>query len=707
MAEIRRLQSEGVFNKPIGVVTPSTAGVQAGQQMANLGKQIFETAFANEVTAQKKIGQQAAQGFAVRDADQKIQFRRLPDGLSKVAQAEAQPLIDKKYQAAILSDMKKKAAMLRADHPNDPDGFDNAFSTYVQETAKLNGRYSSFTLDVGGELSGENYAALYADKVDAEDAALFKDTYSAIVDKADDLAARIEGGQIVSDSSIATAELNSLYREIDALVDEHGDRLSVTGAPELRKAIKRKVFGSMANQVANKLQTLPQFQNPANGAELAASVLNGMEQAYRTGSLDGIEPSVVKAMADAGFKEMMIDPDLIDAESRRIIAGDISVLENNMQERLTATKNSRLAMASVATINNGGIVSGKDMDNVFNQYGYTSAESLFNDLPNILNPANAETKPIRDMLLHNNSDLPKVVRDLFSADNLERFANSQQMPMILDLFQQTTRRMNNDGSGQNTVSRGIADETMVTLEALNAYRNGVKSVSFEEYFQRRNELARDPNRGTLLNAKLGKNGDKQVTMSDFISNSIGSDVSADERNFYMQYAEDLVLMHGKDMAADILKQSANKVFVKSEFMTGEARSRFAPEKAFPLKSDLMVFKEHTQKLLDTVGSNYKLGKNAFLIADRRHGMVNPVYLVVDENNMPIMNGTEPILASGQAVIERRLKMRNQSLAEAREDMRKEYQRRLQYEAGTSGALKDPSLEGGVTDYLKKQLEVPQ
>jgi hypothetical protein len=144
----------------------------------------------------------------------------------------------------------------------------------------------------------------------------------------------------------------------------------------------------------------------------------------------------------------------------------------------------------------------------------------------------------------------------------------------------------------------------------------------------------------------------------------------------MQYAEDLVLMHGKELAGDILHESSKRVFMKSPFIMGEGRSRFAPEKAFPSRTDMDIFEVHTQGLLDTADGDYTLGENAFLIPDPRHGVVNPVYMIVDENKMPIMSGSEPLFASGQAVVEQRMNMKNQTEEQLRKKMREEQQRRL-------------------------------
>ncbi|MAB40647.1 MAG: hypothetical protein CL525_16320, partial [Aequorivita sp.] len=371
MAEIRRLQSQPVFNKPIGVVTPSNAGVRAAEETANLGARMMQSFFNKEVQAQQEKGVEIASQFAVRNAKQDVEYRSLPQGMSKIAQKTAQPLIDKKYQAAIMADMKKEAAKYRADNPDDPDGFDTAFSAYINKAAELSDdRYKSFIMDLGGELAGSNYAALYADKVDAEDMQNFKDTYDAILSAQQDLAAFVESGAAGASSTVARITYDNLNKEIDELVEIHGDRMSVTAESELRKGLKRSYGGAMANNVVNKLVSLPEFQDPIMGAQAAANVINGLELAFRNGKTDALSPAVLGKLKQAGFSKEMISPKFLDAESRRIIAGDISVTENTMQEQLTSTRNARLAQASIATLLSNGIVSKKEMDNVFTHYGY-------------------------------------------------------------------------------------------------------------------------------------------------------------------------------------------------------------------------------------------------------------------------------------------------------------------------------------------------
>lgn len=670
MAKIQRLQRQEGFNKPIGIVTPSRAGVEAGENLERLGANMMQGFYDKAVAEETLKGEELAAGFRTRNDAGQVEYRQLPAGISKIAAQTAQPLLDRKYRNDILLDMKNHATLLRADHPNDPEGFDRAYSAYVTETSKAVGdRHAAFTLDTGAVIAGENTASLYADKVNAEDEASFKSDFSLIESDMLDVAAGVESGEL--GSAMGGQDYQNLLARVDRLAEEHPDRLSVSGATEMKKRIRRAYGGALMTRTVNNVKNLPQFQDLINGAEKAASLLESLESAYRTGNLDGMSDVNKALLAQAGFTEEMLSPQFLDAESRRIIAGDLSVIENNLQDVLKSEAAGRQAMATALQLQQGDLVSTDKMENYLEQMGYQTAEDIINDLPNILNPTTEQHKALQAAWLHNNSDMPPMFKNVFSQDNLEKLANNGQLPLALDLYRQSTMRMNRDGSGDNQVTRGLSNDTVTKMQSLIAYRNSVKMTSFEEYFQKSNELAMSPNRDTLLKQQLG-----DESIADFVMDNLPSNATAEERNFHMRYAEDLVLMHGKDVASDILHKSGEKVFAKSEFTFGDERTRFAPEKAYPDKTELEMFKSSVALKLELADGNYQLGKNAFLIPDPRHGMVNPQYLVVDNNQMPILANNKPIIATGQSIIEARARNARTSIENIRKQMRAEQQRRL-------------------------------
>ena len=485
-----------------------------------------------------------------------------------------------------------------------------------------------------------------------------------------DVAAGVESGEL--SSAMGGQDYQNLLARVDRLAEEHPDRLSVSGATEMKKRIRRAYGGALMTKTVNNVKNLPQFQDVVNGATKAASLLESLESAYRTGNLDSMSDGNKALLAQAGFTEEMLSPQFLDAESRRIIAGDLSVIENNLQDVLKSEAAGRQAMATAIQLQQGQLVSTDKMENYLGQMGYQTAEDIINDLPNILNPTTEQHKALQSAWLHNNSDMPAMFKNVFSQDNLEKLANNGQLPLALDLYRQSTMRINRDGSGDNQVTRGLSDDTINTMESLIAYRNSVKVTSFEEYFQKRNELAISPNRSTLLKQQLGEDN----SIADFVMDNLPSNATAEERDYHMRYAEDLVLMHGKDVASDILHKSGEKVFGKSAFTFGDERTRFAPEKAYPDKTELEMFKAGVALKLELADGNYKLGKNAFLIPDPRAGMVNPEYIVVDNNKMPIMAGGKAIIANGQSIIEARARNARTSVETMQKQMRAEQQRRL-------------------------------
>ena len=142
MAEIKRFQSQPVFNKPIGVVRPSRAGAGcAGNGM--VGDAMFKASYEREVINQKKVGRETAISMEIRDADNNLQIKALPSGLSPVAASQAQGVIDRRYVEALNVDMKNRALEMRTKYENDPDGFDDNYTQYINETVKTAGRWHS------------------------------------------------------------------------------------------------------------------------------------------------------------------------------------------------------------------------------------------------------------------------------------------------------------------------------------------------------------------------------------------------------------------------------------------------------------------------------------------------------------------------------------------------------------------------------------
>ena len=267
MAEIKRFQSQPVFNKPIGVVRPSRAGVQAAQEMARVGDAMFKASYEREVINQKKVGRETAISMEIRDADNNLQIKALPSGLSPVAASQAQGVIDRRYVEALNVDMKNRALEMRTKYENDPDGFDDNYTQYINETVKTAGRYAQQARQIGATYAGQHKAALLADKLEFEDQIDFKNSYDSIRQEVEEIAAYASSPDEIGDNTagMLAQRHDDLVKKggiIDQFVAKHGDRLGVTQATELRHLARSSYYGGQIKALAQSLEVFAEVQNP-------------------------------------------------------------------------------------------------------------------------------------------------------------------------------------------------------------------------------------------------------------------------------------------------------------------------------------------------------------------------------------------------------------------------------------------------------------
>ena len=454
MAEVKAFQSQAVFNKPIGVVKPSSAGVQAAESMERLGANMVNNFYKRAVTEEQAVGRSAAAKFAVRDEKGQLDIRDIDESLSPVARQTAQPLIDENYRKALYVDMKNEATRLRADHKNDPDGFDTAYSAYINKTRELVGeRFGAFVNDAGSALAGENTAALYADQLDALDAKAFKTDYDILDQSFQELAAKVSSGAL--DAGMAGIEFKRIDDEINKFAERHSSRLSVTAIPEMRTQFKRAYFGANIERTLTQLSSLQSFQDPRAKQSLTVSHINAMERALQQGSFDGMNPVIRKNLEQAGFTEALISRQNLDAESARVIASDLSTYEGNLSEQFNAERKGIVQPPLLLKCLKAMLYL-KGVDNVFEtRYGIYTSQDMFNELPTLMTADTTEAKNFRQLLLKGDSPMPKALTDLMSdTDQLAIIANNGQLDMYLDIYRQGTIRMSN--GVVTTVARGLS-----------------------------------------------------------------------------------------------------------------------------------------------------------------------------------------------------------------------------------------------------------
>jgi len=704
MAEIKRYQGRSVTNQAIGVVTPSRAGVESAQALERLGTQMFEMAYREGVKEQTALGEKTGQQlkFQLRDEQGNLQVARLPEGLSPVAERNAQAVLDKRYINALNIDMRDAAVRIRADNKDDPDGFDESYSKYVATTIKEAGAYGAQAEQIGATYASQHTAALYAEKLEAEDKRDFQLQFESIRQEIDEIGTLVIDPDELGVSSASSIEgrFNDLVRTngiIDQLQDEHGKRLGITQITELKRLARSSYYGGKTSKMMNDLTKLANEQNPFASASIVSTNLNYMISALQAGSTDQLPDSVKANLSVIGFDNEFLQQD--DMSSiRGTLASKVAVFQGNQQELFNAQQAERQMSLISRTVEAGGLLGQNDADFMFKTVGIEDAYGLANQLSAILgNPDNVNIKPLYDVLMGNGA-LPKPAVDLLSDVGTIRdiVTNDPSMlPVLQNFYKQATTV--NRGGFATTSHRGMDEKVTVFWDTIDAYSNSVRTMSVDEFFARKTEFDNMPSdiKTNKLKSELKSAGYEEGGLREFVLAKTGFE-NAEQEYFFMSYADELIMMHGVDKAGKILKSSGDRVFKKSKLTYGNDKSRYAPEIAYD-DAEMQVFQDAVyDQILRVSNGDMVLGENVFLVADPREGSVFPVYTLVDENKVPLMAGSEPLQVGATSVLAARQANRNKTINQLRAEARAERERYLKTMKGVDNAV-DNSASTPIAD----------
>ena len=339
-----KIQWGPVFNKPIGGSSIHSRRT-SWAAMAQIGARMFQAGYEQEVIKQKAVGKETAMTLPIRDEDNNLVVKPLPQSLSPVAAQEAQGVIDRRYLEALNLDFKNRAAQLRLEHDKDPQGFDTAFSQYINTTVENAGRYSQQAREMGATYAGQHTAAIMADKLDFEERTAFNNSYTSIVQQIDDLSARRLMPEAIGENSVRTLDydLNQLVRPngiIDQLADQYADRISVTAVSELKNRARGQYYGSQLSEIASNVDTFAAEQNPFAPESIVTQQLRIMQDVLRTGRMDKLSQAAQDRLATFGFTQKFLTQDGF-ARVRNQLASQLAVIEGNKEEIFNSARAER------------------------------------------------------------------------------------------------------------------------------------------------------------------------------------------------------------------------------------------------------------------------------------------------------------------------------------------------------------------------------
>ena len=685
MAEIKRYQKAQVFNQPVGVVrsTGAEAASRAFAGVATAGQRIFEMGYEEAKVQQKALGDSFAKMSVIgRDDQGNYEAVELPATFSPVARQTAELGLQENYVKQFAIDATNTGKFLYGKYKErgDTAGFLGDWEAAtsgqikaVSQDPKL-AKYAPVMQQMMDRVGAEHVASLHSIAYDLADRKAYQNDTELLNDGIANLLTLASTDRVVEvvndgdlEPSYAPAgqvALEQTLEAIDRLGEKYASRIEVGTVPKLKKEARTAFHsGQISRIISNLKEIVPPPSNPNSNNDILGDIMQAGVTAFSTGSLDAVDsPSVRATLEAAGLDDAFFQQEGI-GELRAALGNEFSKAQSRQAESFNKFKDDYRVAAVANNVTNGAPVGKDDAALLLREgFGVTNATDLANNFERIIN-----SKQGQNLLLYN-TVAPDVVKDFLSPDFAKTFLqqNPQALPTALNFFRQATLSQN----GTVRAARGIDVKTVQFWEELNAYAKSGQTMSMDQFLEAETALQEG---GALVDSAIqnriyeltGKESKGlKAAVEDFTLQAVGND--PDMAVFFGSQAKRLIYVHGADKAMQIIKDTKDKIFIKSDFMYDKDRpSLFAPE-MFYKGVEMDVFRSTIATRLGTAenGSTLVLGKNVGLVADRRGTRLEsgiptrlPTYTLRytsgDRIGQPVRDANGPIEIGPQGVISAR------------------------------------------------------
>ena len=686
MAEIKTYKKAQVFNQPVGVVrsTGAEAASRAWAGVATAGQRIFDMGYKEAVVQQKALGDSFAKMSVIgKDDEGNYEAVEMPATFSPVAQQRAELGLQENYVKQFALDATNTGKVLYGKYKERGDvaGFLGDWEAAtsgqikaVSQDEKL-AKFAPVMQQMMDNVGKEHVASLHSIAYDLADRKAYQtdteilnDAIANIVTVAStDNVVEVPDGSGGNETTYAPAgqiALEQTLEAIDRLGDKYASRIKVGTVPKLKKEARTAFHsGQVSRIISNLKEIVPPPSNPNSDNDKLGDIMQAALTTFSTGSLDQIRDESVRATLEAaGLTDAFFQQEGI-GELRAALGNEFSKAQSRQAESFTKFKDDYRVAAVSNNAANGVPVGKTDAALLLKEgFGVTNASDLANNLERLVS-----SKQGQNLLLYNTS-MPDVVKDFLSPDFAKTYLqqNPQAIPTYLNFFRQATLAQN----GTVRAARGLDVKTVQFWEELNAYSKSGQTMSMDQFLEAESALQEGgaqvdnaiQNRIYEFTGKESKG--IKAALEDFTLQAVGND--PDMAVFFGNQAKRLVYVHGAEKAMQVIKNTKDKIFMKSNLMYDKDRpSLFAPE-MFYGDAELKVLNSTIATRLRTAenGSTLVLGKNVGLVADRRGTRLEsgiptrlPTYTLRYTSGsrigQPVRDANGPIEIGPQAIISAR------------------------------------------------------
>ena len=680
MAKIEVLKGSQTTIGPIGIVDMGRGGVAMGQTIADSGKRIFEAAYKYAYEKEAEKGQEEARLAAISARDPNtnmLVFPDAPDGMSRVAQQHYDKIAYKRYSDALELDLKSTAMEMASRYKADPEGFQKEFGNYIDKAKAGSGKFAGLVESAGAITSKQYAMSLQKELVDEQDEIGYQNERAIHGQRLSDIQSMFSNGADFTGRATATALLESL----EGMKAQYSKKMPDDYENTITNKVKVAVIGGQLDKMSSDLSALVED-------ETRSIALNWMVVALRENNMKSVPPQMQSLLKKVGFDEKWFGqklslrtPDgkvyktitLADGVTEQL-SDKVSKLQSTISELIGQTRKTEDIIAIGSKLQETRNIDSGESETLFDAAGIKSSTDLLNRLSSLFSPPEDPSvraawddvnAPVMDVLIRNRGNLPTQVTDLF--EQIESLP-AGQINLVADLYQQVTQFQSPLGFTE-TSSRGINGKTVAMMESVVAIRDLLGTDAMPEIF---NEIRAAKEFGnekvvSVLRDRLEKDGGTRFSLiNDYVGEGVGRGKSDDERKFYSSVAESLLLIMPKERVDRILEIAADKVFKESPLIHSSlGRTRYAPERAYPDDLTMADFTTSVENKLALVDPNLKLGKDVFLIPDRRESTALPIYFVVDSDKRMITHNGKPLQIGYQYVVSQNHGRANKTKAEYR------------------------------------------
>ena len=727
MAEIGVYRSQQIFNRPIGVVNPSTAGIRAQEarvsQLGSFTSLMLKEAEQSEI----KKGREWAKTFEVFDENQKLQRIEIPKEFSNVATEEAEKDLKIRYTNALKSNLLNKAKELRSDVNQTSSSFEEAYDTYLQSIVDtVSDDYKELAREMGLTIRDNN----------SHDLILKESVSQRKTDAALELRDVIDSYNEIDWASLTPSqfgkEITRQREQLKNYATRYNDIVGVTFYANQETLLNKRIGHQYINDVLVNMRKYANNQNMTlqEKSLFFTQTLNDLAVEIDIGQDgEGLSEELQNAL---NFNPAILDSLDLNEAARNEFSSEFSTTQGRIIESLNSEIKQERIANTVDRLNSDQDISSDNAKLILETSGVFDAEDIINNL-NTIFVLNPETGSLESgegqfvyQILQTRGGLPPQIASLLDEENLILLAdrNPDYFNAVINMFDlATTTYLTDTATGEISraeLARGLSNTQRSNLAFLSSVQElsiaGFTPVKMLTDLQRYNSMDSDTKRDIKERVKFDKNINSiankyTVEEFEFVRDSRLLEVlairSETEKNF-------------KENLNQVTDYITKKLFVESDYTRKE--TAFAPERLFTSKTQRQLMEKDvlnviraidnsvTKNLIDNLDGKPELGKNLFLLPIDESGALTK-YFITDANGMALFDNRGQFLQYDSAVTYKQiLKAEGQNVEELRKQAREARENARQNQINKFGTPEDAEeIQETLEDFqtLVDELEASQ